>query len=232
MRLRLALAVIGSLLLHALALGLLQLAGGMKSQQLIPEPASPALVPRDARRLKVRMLSVDASQIDIRQATIPALEPTARAKRDPTAYISPLAVADPRSAVAATFIAPQGERADAKSQSGNPAGGGTANPSNDAETRQAAEPLNLALPAAKPPPRTALQTYIDQQSVRPEPIAKAFNWVVLQTQPVTTEITSTRDSAGNAATKVRTSWSTYCVGSNMAQGATLYDLKSYSGNCP
>ncbi len=225
MRLRLALAVFGSLLLHAITLGLLPwLYRGKLADAPSPHQAT--------SRLQVRVLPQDLLPVASLAEPKPNFkaQPQAMPKQNQT---NPsLATAPPKSTMAATQLLLPSDPIGEQSVSGATTLRANPSTSEATESRGAGAPLNLTIPATKLPPRTALQTLIEKQSMRPDPMAKTFERVMQQTPPVATEVTTTRDSAGNPATKVRTPWSTYCVGSNMAQGATLYELKSYSGNCP
>ncbi len=225
MRLRLALAVFGSLLLHAITLGLLP---WLYRGKLVDAPS-----PHQATsRLQVRVLPQDLLPVASLAEPKPNFkaQPQAMPKQNP-ANLS-LANVPPKSVMAATgFLLPR-EQIGEQNSSGAATSQANLNPIGAVESREIGATLNLTIPATGLPPRTALQALIEKQAMRPDPIAKTFERVLQQTPPVATEVTTTRDSAGNPATKVRTPWSTYCVGSNMAQGATLYELKSYSGNCP
>lgn len=231
MRLRLALAVFGSLLLHALLLGLLPLIGGnwlADSQLPIPSPTS---------RLQVRMLPQASAAIAPETPSSPITDTQLLAKPELNAPNVAIDAARAKPALSARAVTPQSQSTTAQAPIGNASHSDAARAVGDAhasgaDTPRPTSPLNLAIPVMPTPPRTALQNLIEKQATRLDPMAKTFEWVAKNTPPVTTEITTTRDSAGNPATKVRTPWSTYCVGSNMAQGATLYELKSYSGNCP
>lgn len=92
-------------------------------------------------------------------------------------------------------------------------------------------PLDLTIRVSKLPPRTALQSAIEQQAIRPDAMARGFERVLEQTGPVTTEITQKVDANGNATVKVRTAGGTYCLKNSTPAGATLYELKTLAGNC-
>ena len=108
------------------------------------------------------------------------------------------------------------------------------NPDRGTEQRLAAPPppLNLSIAATPMQARTALQTTIEQQAIRPDAVARSFERALEQTAPLTTEISQTVDASGNATVKVRTAGGTYCLKNSTPAGATLYDLKTLAGNCP
>ncbi len=223
MRLRLALALVGSLLLHTLLFVLLPLMGSGDGAKL-PLPLSPP------SRLQVRMLppAAPAMTNPPPRADVEALPRTAPALNSPQRQ--PAAPSRQR-ALAATTIPAQGEPAGARGDVGTSTRPIASSADRTAEPRGPAPPLNLSIPAAKLPPRTALQTTIEQQAIRPDAMARSFERVLEQTSPVTTEITHTVDASGNATVKVRTPGGTYCLKNSTPAGATLYELKTLAGNC-
>ena len=223
MRFRLAPALVGSLLLHALMLRLLPwlgtgdradlpLARPIRLQVLLLPPAAPA----------------EASPSPLR----PAIEALPSATLSPQSPRQQPATIRKQSAMAATTTASQGESAGAPGDAGSVAAPVVSSPDRNAELQAPAQPLNLNIPSAKLPPRTALQTTIEQQAIRPDAVARSFERVLEQTGPVTTEVTQTVDANGNATVKVRTPGGTYCLKNSTPAGATLYDLKTLAGNCP
>ena len=222
MRLRLALAVVGSLILHVLLLHLLPLIGAGKQARL-PTPGP--------SHLQVRMLPPVAPPV----ADAPAPRTVTEARRPAPALDSPrqqqVSVRQ-QAALAATTLVPQGEPAGAPGVVGTAAPPVTSNADRNAQPRAPAAPLNLTIPTAQLPPRTALQATIEQQAIRPDAIARSFERVLAQTDPVTTEIIQTVDASGNVTVKVRTSAGTYCLKNSTPAGATLYELKTLTGNCP
>lgn len=227
MRLRLALAVVGSLILHVLLLHLLPLIGAGKQARL-PTPGP--------SHLQVRMLPPVAPPVaDPPVADALAPRTGIEAQRPAPALDSPrqqqVSVRQ-QPAMAATTLVPQGETAGAPGVVGTAAPPVTSNADRNAQPRAPAAPLNLTIPTAQLPPRTALQTTIEQQAIRPDAIARSFERVLAQTDPVTTEITQTVDASGNVTVKVRTAGGTYCLKNSTPAGATLYELKTLTGNCP
>lgn len=225
MRLRLVLAVFGSVLLHTLMLGLLPWLDGSKLAY--------APLRREATsRLQVRVLPQVLPAAASLAEPNPNIEVQPQGRPKQNQANPSLATVPPKSTMAATNPLLSSDPIGEQTPSGATTLQANANPSEAIGQRGTGTPLNLTIPVTKLQPRTTLQTLIEKQAMRPDPMAKTFEWVLRQTPPVATEVTTTLDSAGNSATKVRTPWSTYCIGSNMAQGATLYELKSYSGNCP
>ena len=223
MRHRLALALIGSLLLHTFMLGLLPSMGGGKR-------ADPPLSPPS--RLQVRMLPPGAP-VAVNppppRSDVQALPRTAPALNSPQQQ--PVTLRK-QSAMAATTIVPQSEPTGAPGDMGTAAAPVTSSPDRNTEPRVPAPALNLTVPSAKLPPRTALQNSIEQQAIRPDAMSRSFERVLEQTAPVTTEITQMVDASGNATVKVRTPGGTYCLKNSTPAGATLYELKTLAGNCP
>ena len=226
MRLRLALAVVGSLILHVLLLHLLPLIGAGKQARL-PTPGP--------SHLQVRMLPPVAPPVaDPPVADALAPRTGIEAQRPAPALDSPrqqqVSVRQ-QPAMAATTLVPQGETAGAPGVVGTAAPPVTSNADRNAQPRAPTAPLNLTIPTDQLPPRTALQTTIEQQAIRPDAIARSFERVLAQTDPVTTEITQTVDASGNVTVKVRTAGGTYCLKNSTPAGATLYELKTLTGNC-
>ena len=154
MRFRLALAVFGSVLLHALALGLLPWLGGGKLAY--------APMPREATsRLQVRVLS----QVLPADARLPEpnpnfeAQPLKRPKQNP-ANLS-LAAVPPQSAITATHLLLPSDSIGEQTPSGATTSQANANTSGAIQSRASGAPLNLTIPVTKSPPRTALQTLID-----------------------------------------------------------------------
>lgn len=228
MCLRLALALVGSLLLHALLLGLLPFMGNGDKAKLLPAPS----------RLQVRMLPPVASDMVI--PSPPLLEMTAQPgvttelnppRRQQTAVRQ-------QPSLGVTSMLPQGELAAAQGNTGTRTPlvtpSAPSNPDRGTEQRMAAppSPLNLNIPTTPIQPRTALQAAIEQQAIRPDAVARSFERALEQTAPVSTEISQTVDASGNATVKVRTAGGTYCLKNSTPAGATLYELKTLAGNCP
>lgn len=222
MRLRLALAVIGSLLLHALMLGLLPLMGDGGR-------ANPVLSPQS--RLQVRMLPPATPAAAIPQPPRPDIDALPRTTPAPQSPQQQQAVVRKQPALAATTIVPQRGPAGAQGDVGISTPPLASSPDRTEAPRGPAPPLNLSIPAAKLLPRTALQTTIEQQAIRPDAMTRSFQQVLEQTGPVTTEITQTVDASGNATVKVRTPGGAYCLKNSTPAGATLYELKTLAGNC-
>ena len=223
MRFRLALAVIGSLFLHALLLGLLPLMGGDGRANLPISPPS---------RLQVRMLPPATPAAAIPQPPRPDIDALPRTARVLTSPQQQPATVRKQPALAATTLVPQGEPAGAQGDVGTSRPPVASSTDRTAEPRGPAPALNLSIPTAKLPARTALQATIEQQAIRPDAMTRSFQQVLEQTGPVTTEITQTVDASGNATVKVRTPGGTYCLKNSTPPGATLYDLKTLAGNCP
>ena len=228
MRLRLALALVASLLLHTVLLGLLPLMGSGDNAKLPPTPS----------RLQVRMLPPAVSAVVIP----PPLPPEIKAQPGLTpALNSPQqhqTAIRKQPALGATSILRQDEPAGAQGNTSTATQlitpSAPSNPDRGAEHRMAAPPppLNLNIPATPMQARTALQTTIEQQAIRPDAVVRSFERALEQTAPVTTEISQTVDASGNATVKVRTAGGTYCLKNSTPAGATLYDLKTLAGNCP
>ena len=219
MRRKLALALVGSVLIHALLLRLLPFKADVSPLKMSPSPS----------RLQVRMLpQVQASL----PAPRPEIETQALAKSQQNSPLPQKAAVRSQPALAATSLAPADDRTD------TPAGFEktppplvSSNPDRDVEPRVPAPSLNLNLPTAKLPARTALQTTIEQQSVRLDAVALSFQRAMGDMAPTTTEIKQTVDANGNATVKVRTPGGTYCLQNTTPPGATLYELKTLAGNC-
>lgn len=223
MRLRLVLAVVGSLLIHALMLGLLPLMG---DGDRVNPPISPP------SRLQVRMLPPVAPAEAGPSPPRPDVEALPRVPLAPQSPRQQSATVHKQPALAAMAIIPQGEPAGAQGDSGTAAVLTPSSTDQNAELRAPAPPLNLTVPTTKLPPRSALQTTIEQQAIRPDAMARSFERAMEQMAPVTTEITQTVDASGNATVKVRTPGGTYCLKNSTPPGATLYELKTLAGNCP
>jgi hypothetical protein len=222
MRLRLVLAVIGSLLLHALVLGLLSLMDDGGTAKLSAPPS----------RLQVRMLLPVVPTVVNQPPPRPDVEALARTAPALNSPRQQQPAAGKQPALAATTVVAQGEPAGTQGDVGTATPPVTSSPDRTAEPRMPAPPLNLSVPTTKLPPRTALQTTIEQQAIRPDAVARSFERALEQTAPVTTEITQTVDASGNATVKVRTPGGTYCLKNSTPAGATLYELKTLAGNCP
>lgn len=223
MRLRLALAVIGSLFLHALLLGLLPLMGDGDRVNLPISPPS---------RLQVRMLPPVAPAEAGPSPPRPAAEARPRTTPAPQSPRRQQAAVRTQPALGATTIVPQSEPAGAQGDVATSTPPVASSPDRTAQPRGPAPPLNLSVPTAKLPPRTALQATIEQQAIRRDAMARSFERAMEQMAPVTTEITQTVDASGNATVKVRTPEGTYCLKNSTPPGATLYELKTLAGNCP
>jgi hypothetical protein len=228
MRLRvapaLALAFVSSLALHTLLLGLLPLMGGHRAKSSLP-PA----------RLQVRMLPTDTPAIANLQPPSPEIEAKPRTRSAPNSPQQQQTTVRKQPALAATSVTatvPQAAPSGAPGDGGTAAAPATSSPATAPEPRNATAPLNLSVPIAKLPPRTALQTTIEQQAIQPDPVARSFERALAQTAPVTTEITQTVDASGNTTVKVRTPGGTYCLKNSTPAGATPYELKTLAGNCP
>ena len=223
MRLRLALAVIGSLILHALLLNLLHWIGDFK-QERFPTPGP--------SRLQVRTLPPVAPPVVNPLSPRPEVEALARTAPTLNSPRQQSAIVRQQPALSATTIAPQGEPAGAQGDVGVATPPVASNADRNAQPGAPATPLNLTIPTAQLPPRSELQNTIEQQAIRPNRMARSFEQVLAQTDPVTTEITQTVDASGNATVKVRTPGGTYCLKNSTPAGATLYELKTLAGNCP
>lgn len=222
MRLGLLFATVASLIVHVLML------------QLLPKLSKPAdiAVRQQPSRLQARLLPVQPEQSKP-VAALEAARPSDSSQRDNAtrrSQRSPVFTAT--TAANANPVAPS-----SLSQIAEPSAGGTA-PLTTAPVQPATPelatrnaPLDLMVGAAKLPPRTALQSTIEQQAIRPDAMARSFERVLEQTGPVKTEITQTVDANGNATVKVRTAGGTYCLKNSTPPGATLYDLKTMAGNC-
>lgn len=222
MRHRLALALIGSLSLHTFMLGLLPSMGGGKRADSPPPPS---------HRLQVRVLQPVTVAVTGLSQPIPEVKakPLTKPVLNPP---SPL-LTDARSkpARAVMSILRQSEPAGTQSNAGAAPPPGTGKPDGNGEPPVPIPVLNLTIPTAKLPPRTALQATIEQEAIRPDAMTRSFERVLAQTAPVTTEITQTVDASGNATVKVRTPGGTYCLKNATPAGSTLYDLKTLAGNC-
>ncbi len=225
MRVALAPAIVGSLVLHALMMALLPLTGVSKRAE------SPSASESPPRRLQVRVLAPDTAVASVAQ---PSADVEARSRTKPaqSSVNPPSTAARSKPALTTTVIALPGEPADPRGSGGVASSPAVANPDSNAEPRVPTPPLNLSIPSVKLPPRTPLQTTIEQQAIRPNVMARSFERVLEQTAPVTTEITQTMDASGNVTVKVRTAGGTYCLKNSTPAGATLYDLKTLAGNCP
>lgn len=231
MRVRFGLALVGSILLHAFLLGLVPPTGG-GSGKLLP----------DQSRLQVRVLpqpeaSSAAPRTEIEEkgrAQAPQNAAQISSKISPR---MPQTASGVQPALAASIATPTGEPATTQASAGNPSSPLAAphserSPERNNEPRSPASPLNLSIPTAQLPPRTALQTTIEQQSIRPDTVVLKFQKAMQSQAPLTTEITQTVDASGNATVKVRTPSGTYCLRNTAPPGATLYELKVLAGNCP
>ena len=219
MRRKLALAFIGSVLIHAVLLTLLPFKASVSPQNMSATPS----------RLQVRTLPQVPANLP---APRPEIETQALAKSQQNSPLPQKAAVRSQPALAATSLAPADDRTD------TPAGFEktppplvSSNPDRDVEPRVPAPSLNLNLPSARLPARTALQTSIEQQSVRIDAVARSFQRAMGDMAPTTTEIKQTVDANGNASVKVRTPGGTYCLQNNTPPGATLYELKTLAGNC-
>ena len=226
MRLRLALALVGSLLLHAVLLGLLPLMGEGDKAKLPPPPS----------RLQVRMLPPAVSDLAAPAPLIPEIKTQPSAEADQNLPRQQQAAARKQLALGVTSILPQTEPEGTQGNTSTaPQLTTPFNPDRGTEQRLATPPapLNLSIPTTPMQPRTALQTTIEQQAIRPDTVvARSFERALAQTAPVATEISQTVDASGNATVKVRTAGGTYCLKNSTPPGATLYELKTLAGNCP
>ncbi len=223
MRFGLLFAAAASLIVHVLLLWLLPKPPKSADIVLQPQPS----------RLQARLLP-SQPEPPKPAATLEAAKPSAVQQPDTAPRRSQnSSVFTATTAPSVTPIAPSGS-----SQIAEPAASGT--PSLATATAQPAvpevatqnAPLDLTVRATKLPPRTGLQTTIEQQAIRPDAMARSFERALEQTAPVTTDITQTVDANGNTTVKVRTAGGTYCLKNSTPPGATLYDLKTLAGNCP
>ena len=223
MRIRFALALVGSILFHAFLLGLIPSMGG-GSAKLLPNQS----------RLQVRMLPPPEASRTVPRTEI---EQQLRINTPQNSAQMPRNAPGKQPALAASITTKAGEPASTPagvSNSSSPLSPPSPErlPERNNEPRNAAAPLNLTIPTAQLPPRTALQTAIEQQSIRPDTVALKFERAMQSQAPATTEISQTVDASGNATVKVRTPGGTYCLKNTTPPRASLYELKALASNCP
>ena len=223
MRIRFALALVGSILFHAFLLGLIPSMGG-GSAKLLPNQS----------RLQVRMLPPPEASRTVPRTEI---EQQLRINTPQNSAQMPRNAPGKQPALAASITTKAGEPASTPagvSNSSSPLAPPSPErlPERNNEPRNAAAPLNLTIPTAQLPPRTALQTAIEQQSIRPDTVALKFERAMQSQAPATTEISQTVDASGNATVKVRTPGGTYCLKNTTPPRASLYELKALASNCP
>jgi hypothetical protein len=222
MRFGLLFATAASLIVHVLILWLLP---------TLPKPADIAL-PTKPARLQARLLPMPPEPPEA-AAPLDAAKPSAVPQPETAPRRSPRSpVFTATTTPSAATVAPPGSSQIAEpAANGAPPLGTAPAQSATPEVATRSTPLDLIIRADKIPPRTSLQSTIEQQAIRPDAMARSFERVLEQTGPVTTEITQTRDASGNVTVKVRTPGGTYCLKNNTPPGATLYELKTLSGNC-
>ena len=201
MRRKLALAFIGSVLIHAVLLTLLPFKASVSPQNMSATPS----------RLQVRTLPQVPANLPVPR---PAVETQAPAQSQQYSPLPQKAAVRNQPALAVTSLAPADDRTD------TPAGFERTTP-----------PLVSSNPDRDVEPRVPAPSTIEQQSVRLDAVALSFQRAMGDMAPTTTEIKQTVDANGNATVKVRTPGGTYCLQNTTPPGATLYELKTLAGNC-